>query len=380
MKCRVVQAVLITVLAGIFSEGLAQKNYYVVVGAFSTEGNAKELTTHLPSLQPDTAYAMNQQDHVVQLYVMRTSDAEVALAKSQQLHSTIESESHDGYESILLSELPEGRSVTARKPVIEPAKPDELSADAGTSKGSAGVGAGSIATPAKPMGKLFKFTIADAKGNQLPGKVHFVDLERERDLAAYEAHGYTDILHPMKNKDLALVCGVFGYKQSEKFINYSDPSSEAGVYQDENGAWVIPYNLERLEKGDVSVMYNVAFYKDAVVMLPQSNTDLAELLAMMKENENYEITIHGHCNGKYSRKIIAHPGNNFEMKGAREFYGTAKELSALRADAIHAYLIKNGIAANRIRTFAWGGRYPLVDSQSNLARLNDRIEIEIRKD
>jgi outer membrane protein OmpA-like peptidoglycan-associated protein len=381
MKCRVVQAVLITVLAGIFSQGLAQKNYYVVVGAFSTEGNAKEITTQLPNLNHDTAYAMNQQGHVVQLYVMRTSDEEVALAKSQQLQKTIENAGTLGHEPVLISELPDGRNVTMRKSAAtDPVHPETSSSEAASSRSSGFAGANAIPTPLKPKGKLFRFTISDPSGKQLPGKVHFVDLQHERDIAAYNTDGYTDILSPGKSKDLALVCGVFGYKQSEKFVNYSDPSSEAGVYQDENGAWVIPYNLQRLEKGDVSVMYNVAFHKDAVVMLPSSNSDLSELLRMMKENENYEITIHGHCNGNNSRKIISPADNYFDMKGARQFYGSAKELSALRAEAIRGYLVKNGIDPKRIRTFAWGGRYHLVNPQSSVAKLNDRIEIEIRKD
>jgi outer membrane protein OmpA-like peptidoglycan-associated protein len=127
-------------------------------------------------------------------------------------------------------------------------------------------------------------------------------------------------------------------------------------------------------------MYNVAFHRDAVVMLPQSRTDLDELLRMMQENPNYEITIHGHCNGKYNRTIMKPGDDYFDIRGAKGFYGSAKELSTLRAEAVNAFLTQNGINPKRIKIFSWGGRYPLVDPDSSIRSLNDRIEIEIRKD
>ncbi|HYC84107.1 MAG TPA: hypothetical protein VEB86_02750, partial [Chryseosolibacter sp.] len=102
MKCRGVQALLITVLAGMFVPGLAQKNYYVVVGAFSTEGDAKNFTTYLPSLHADTAYLMTHNNNVVQLFVLRTDNQDVALAKSEQIQHSLEqvSDKASGYESI----------------------------------------------------------------------------------------------------------------------------------------------------------------------------------------------------------------------------------------------------------------------------------------
>lgn len=381
MKCRVAQAVLITVLAGMVVPGLAQKNYYVVVGAFSTEGTEKQFTTHLPVLNADTAYAMSGQDHVVQMYVLKTSDPGVAISKSQLLQRGIEGSSGmaGDYESVFISNLPEGKSVTVTKPLADNLSA-ELIADASSAGSSSPSGGGVATAPMKPKGKLFKFTISDQAGRTMPGKVHFVDLARERDLAAYSADAYADILNPGKNNNLAVVCGLFGYKQTEKFINYSDPSMIEGVYQDENGAWIIPYKLERLEKGDVSVMYNVSFHKDAAVMLPQSRVDLDELVYMMQQNPGYEITIHGHCNGKNERKIIAPGPDCFDIQGSTQFVGSAKELSQLRSDVVRSYLVANGIDGRRIKIFAWGGRYQLVDPYGSAAKLNDRIEIEIRKD
>jgi outer membrane protein OmpA-like peptidoglycan-associated protein len=386
MKCRVTMAVIITALTGIFLPAWAQKNYYVVVGAFSTEGNAKEFTTHLPSMNADTAYAMNDQNSVVHLYVLKTTSEEVAIAKSLHLQQAVENsgtigEDLGGYESISIVNGPEGKNVSLKTGIEAPSKSD-FTGDASSSRSSATLESGGAAPAVKPKSKMFKFTINGPEGQAIPGKVHFVDYRRERDLASYTASIYTDVINPGKNNDMALVCGIFGYKISEKYMDYSNPASIEGAYEDENGAWVIPYDLKRLEKGDVSVMYNVAFLKDAVIMLPFSQSDLDELVAMMKENPEYQITVHGHCNGKNDRKIIAKGSAQgfFDIAGSKQLYGSAKQLSSLRAEAVRDYLVRHDIDAKRIKTFAWGGRYMLTDPQGSYAKLNDRIEIEIRKD
>ena len=117
-------------------------------------------------------------------------------------------------------------------------------------------------------------------------------------------------------------------------------------------------------------------------MLPQSKPELDELVSMMKDNPNYRIKIHGHCNGNNSRKIIAlgPTKNYFTIQGSDERTGTAKELSMLRAEAVQRYLQDNGITTDRSDVYAWGALSMLVPETSTSARLNDRIEIEIRED
>jgi outer membrane protein OmpA-like peptidoglycan-associated protein len=384
MKCRVLQAVLITALMGIFLPTWAQKNYYVVVGAFSTEENEKEFTAHLPTFNQDTAYAMRDQKNLIHLYVLKTGSEDMAIERSLELQKAIEDAKSESpvpgnYESVSINNYNETNEITF-KSESEPLAENVVTADASSSRD--GSSRGSIAlAPTKPKSQFFKFTIEDDNGESVPGKVHFVDFEREKDLATYTSSTYTDLINPGKNEEMALVCGIFGYKQSEKYIDYSSPESIEGAYRDENGAWVIPYRLERLEKGDVSVMYNVGFHKDAVIMLPQSKTDLDELVNMMKENPNYEITIHGHCNGKNERRITTTTSDDlFDVTSSKRIIGSAKMLSDLRAKAIRNYLIRAGIEAGRLKTYAWGGRYMLVKPDSNYASLNDRIEVEIRKD
>jgi outer membrane protein OmpA-like peptidoglycan-associated protein len=213
------------------------------------------------------------------------------------------------------------------------------------------------------------------------GKIHNVNYITEKEIGAYDAGAYMDFSRYAKSGELVLTCGVFGYKFSEKNIDFSKPALIDGAYQDSHGAWVIPYKLERLGKGDVSIMYNVAFHKDAVIMLSQSKGDLDELVKLMDENPDYTIVIHGHCNGKNHRKIIAMGAEQqfFDVNGSLEIYGSAKKLSVLRSHAVKNYLIENGIDEKRIKTFGWGGSDMIADENSPLSKLNDRIEIEIRR-
>jgi outer membrane protein OmpA-like peptidoglycan-associated protein len=379
MKCRGMKVVFATIFTGIFMQGLAQKNYYVVVGAFSTEGNARELTTHLPSTNTDTAYALApDKENMVHLYVLKTEDRETAASKAIQLQKGLEEiNPSSNYDLVTVDNLLDQKSVTVENAL---GYNTTRSTDASDSKTTSSL-EGTLATaPKETLGKRFKFTITAPNGTQLSEKVHLVDFEHEREMASYATSAYTSILNPGRDQDVAVVCGIFGYKQSEKYLDYSDPSMIEGAYRDETNAWVIPYELRRLEKGDVSVMYNVSFHKDADIMLPPSKSDLDELVKMMTENSNYKITVHGHCNGKHDRKITAMGQKYFEVNGSSQFIGSDKQLADLRAKAVKRYLLEHGINEERIKTYAWGGRYMLVDSDHRFSKLNDRIEIEITKD
>ncbi|MFZ6011086.1 MAG: OmpA family protein [Bacteroidota bacterium] len=389
MKSQILRVVLGMALT-ITSWTVVAQNYYVIVGAFTAETQASEFTTQLPHDYMDTAYFSERNQNLLHLYVLKTSSKELAISRTLQLQRQIESATPDNtglignYESIsLTNNLELGNVASRRKIELAGSNASDVAGSRGESPSGSSAAFATTNAPMKPKGKIFKFTISTTIGNALHGSVHHVDFERERDVATFTADAYMDILNPGRNGDpMAVVCGVFGYKQVEKYIDYADPAATEGVYQDEHGAWVIPYTLERLEKGDVSIMYNVTFHKDAVIMLPQSKKELDDLVTMMNENPYYEIKIHGHCNGKNKRKIIAlgPTKNYFDVHGSLEINGSAKTLSCLRANAVRAYLIDQGIDERRLKTFAWGGTYSLVDRHNPHARLNDRVEIEIMKD
>jgi outer membrane protein OmpA-like peptidoglycan-associated protein len=375
MKWRALKTAFAAVLVIVLTTPAFNQNYYLVVGAFaSPENDLRAFTSYIPGQSPDTSYTVKNGDNLMHLYVMKTSSEETAIASAKKLQQALE---HDVRNAPSQGSLGFGERSFSLTPAIEPA---EVTV-ANSSKTSDNVAsAGSAAV--KPKGKAFKFVIAKDDGQQVPALIHQVDFNHGREVRSFAADTYIDVLRPTQGEPMALVCDVFGYKMEEKFIDYNDPSITEGAYLDEEGAWVIPYRLERLNKGDVSVMRNLAFYMDAVVMLPSSKNELDNLVGLMTFNPNYSIRVHAHCNGKNSRKIIALGDNQnfFDVTGAAEIKGSAKQLTTLRADAIRNYLISQGIAENRVKIFGWGGAEMLVGQYDPHSKINDRVEIEILKD
>ncbi len=359
------------------------QNYYVVIGAFAAKENASEFKGFLPNQFVDTSYSYNMKENYLHLYVLRTSDKESAISKALYLKSemeTLKTSETAPLENRSETTFSENQEIIGDQLLYGDSKSEDISASASGSEGMANAGA----VPAKPMGKLFKFTIETPEGSMVRGKVHHVDFANERELAAYSANTSVDLLRPgLNSKPMAVVCGMFGYKEIQKFVNYADPSkTDDQAYVDPQGTWVIPYKLERVEKGDVSVMYNVSFYKDAVVMRESSKVDLDELVKMMQRNPYYEITVHSYCNGRNKREVITLGSNKnyFDVAGSTTLNCSAKELTTFRAEAIRSYLMDHGIDSNRVQIFSWGGSDMVVKGNSEQSNLNDRVEIEITRD
>lgn len=411
--------VLILLISGLTHAQAQTKQYYVVIGAFAKESNAKKFSGYARSRFFQASYEVNSRWKLQYVYVIKTTVRKEAYDQVRILQKEKEFSDSWVYYGILGNPVATQIPITKVEPqVTEPAKQDppvtqdppiqvvetpEIKPDSVTqsdstaavltyllnTKDSASVvtttGVNPLTLPPtkKAKGKYFKFNITTPDGQPLNGKVHHVDFKLGRDLGSYNSYEYNDIMRPSnRTEPMTLVCGIFGYKEVIQLVEYMDPKRTPEVVLDEHETWNIPFKLERLKKGDVSVMYNVSFYKDAVIMLPRSKEELDELVSMMKSNPKYQIKIHGHTNGTSKRKIIGlgEGRNYFDVKGSSEKSGTSKELSEDRASAIRDYLVEHGIEKGRMDLMAWGGSNMLVKETSPSARLNDRIEIEIVKD
>lgn len=386
---RLFQTTCAVLLASITLTVQAQQ-YYGVIGVFSIENNAKKFTGYARSLRLDARYELHTRQNLFYVFVFATPDREAALKDIKTLQEGTEFRDAWVYKGTLGSGTP---VVTKSEPVEQ--KKEEEDAPPHITEITPPVtpavvdSAAAVKTSPPPepkrivKGKLFRFAIQTEDGQAIPGSVHHVDYVRGRDLTTYSGGEAVDVLPPpTANNPMTVVCGIFGYKEVVRIVDYTNPALTEGATQDEQGTWVIPYPMVRMKKGDVSVMYHVSFYKDAVVMLPESKAEIDELVNMMKTNPNYKITIHGHCNGNNDRRIIAlgTSKNYFNITGSDERKGSAKDLSRLRAEAIRSYLEDNGIEKSRSEIFAWGGTNMLVSETSTSAKLNDRIEIEITDD
>ncbi len=232
------------------------------------------------------------------------------------------------------------------------------------------------------VGKNFYFKLFRASNNAVvEGDVDAIDFEKSRLMATYKGNNPVKVLMPAgKSKQVSFVCEVFGYRKLQKEFDPAGPSEE--FYLDEDGNLVLPFELIRLQKGDIAIMYNVFFFKDAGVMRPESRYEVNNLLELLNENPSYKIVIHGHTNGNAAGKIISMGSteNYYSLTGTKEGFGTAKNLSEERALVMKKYLISKGVDAERMDIQAWGGKKPIHDKHAVRANENVRVEIEILSD
>jgi outer membrane protein OmpA-like peptidoglycan-associated protein len=212
----------------------------------------------------------------------------------------------------------------------------------------------------------------------IDGEVDAIDFEKSRKMATYQGNSSVKVMMPSgKTKQISFLCEVFGYRKLQREFDPAVPAED--LYLDDKGNLVVPFELARLQKGDIAIMYNVFFFKDAAVMRPESRYEVNNLLELLVENPTYRIRIHGHTNGNASGKIIRmnKEGNYYSLSETKQGFGSAKELSEERAIVMRDFLVNSGISAERMEVKAWGGRKPIHDKNSVRANENVRVEIEI---
>lgn len=227
-------------------------------------------------------------------------------------------------------------------------------------------------------------SLFNARNNEpIEGDVEIVDTERARLITKIKGNEYVKFPDPKsKSGRITLLTNVFGYRPLQHEINYEQIPADTMQHFIEwaGNHYIVKFDLVRYHKGDINTLYNVFFYNDAAIMLPESRYQLNSLLTMMKENPNYKIMLHGHTNGNSRGRIITMgPSKSFFALAddVKEGIGSAKQLSSERAEVIREWLISEGIAATRIQVKAWGGGRMLHDKNSVNAKKNVRVDVEI---
>lgn len=382
---------------------------YVVIGAFRIHRNATRFTSHAKKdLRLPAKYELNKLRNLYYVYVLNTADRDEAIAEANRLRSESEFKDTWVYNGNLGELKPGQESYTGVdiNPVTNRAMDDVQTGTTNTPESGISETISASANPSitdttptsivetpRPAapepdteieGKKFFFSLTRSTDNQsVEGDVDAIDLEKVKKLGTYKGNMDVKVSKPSgKSGKVSFVCEVFGYRKVQKEVDYNNPSGE-GISSTESGSVSVPFELTRLQKGDIAVMYNVYFFKDASIMRPESRYEINSLLEMLKENPNYEIKIHGHTNGKANGKIISlEEGNTnfFSLSKTKEGFGSAKKLSEERAGIIKEFLVSNGIDASRMQIKAWGGKRPIHDKHSTRAQENVRVEIEILKD
>lgn len=369
---------------------------YVVIGAFEFKKNAVKFTNKASS-EFKATYEVNPNRNLYYVYILKTGNRQEAIAEALRLQANSPYTDTWVYSGPLGSDrgIIRGSDINpvTEQAIVSVTPTDSPVSDPGVSKEEPEetepgeeVSTNKIAVEPIPVAantdkqKNFFFKIYRADNNSAQeGNVDVIDVERLRKLGTYEGNKAVQVTSPgTASGNITLLCEVFGYRKVQKNINFSNPEGEDIAFQD--NTYQVPFELVRLQKGDIAVMYNVYFFKDAAVMRPESRWEVNNLLEMLNENPKYKIKIHGHTNGNASGKIISKTDksdNFFSLTNTKDGFGSAKKLSEERATIIRDYLVANGIDASRMHVKAWGGKRPVVDKMHTQAQNNVRVEIEI---
>ncbi len=402
----------ISTLQGQSTPGSEDTNY-VVIGAFSILKNAEEFVGRAKAEKYPATFAMNTNRQLYYVYVDQTDDKSAAFEEALKLRK--ESAYWDTWvysgllggeygQAIRASGVRGGKDInpsTGKRmedvtiedrisSVLVEASPETIVQDTvQVNVDESEITSGQekrkkeeeLVVKAGSKAFLFKVTSA-LRGKEIAGEVNMVDPEKSRKLGAYGTNELVVIKQPSPSGQVGFECEIFGYRKEQKQVDFNDPAKTELVSIGDKGEVVVPFDLVRLRKGDVSILYKVYFFKDAGVMRPDSREEIDRLVEMMKENDKYKIRIHGHTNGGGAGKIIAlgEEKNFFSLIGSDEGHGSSKKLSEVRAETVREYLITAGIDKSRMQIKAWGGKRGIYDKNHAQAHNNVRVEIEILED
>ena len=394
LLCFLLTSLLSEVSAQVASSELSP-GYYVVVGAYSEtkEDYAKRFVESLNKNGNNASYGFNPSRNLFFVYLNYYTTLKESLKNMERARRS--GKFVDAWVRVVPGDIDTPISVKEKEPETTPVteEPKKETPVVATDPASTKpVDDYSDVTdneeikqyPHMTLGNTEVFlSLYNATNNRIvDGDVQVIDTDRAKPIMKVKGNEYLLLPDPKsKSGQLTLICDVFGYRKIQNEINYPVPLADTvKSYVDLMGTTVvINFDLVRYRKGDISTLYNVYFYNDAAIMLPDSKFELNNLLQMLQENPKYRIRLHGHTNGNYHGKIVTlGPDKNFfSLTGAKESIGSSADLSEQRAQVIKEYLISKGIDASRLEIKAWGGKRPLYDKNSVNAKKNVRVEVEM---
>lgn len=370
----------------------AQDEYYVTIGVFAVQDNAVRYTAKANKAGFSAQYAINTERNYYYVYLLQTPEKRKAVSFMVKVRA--ESDYKDAW--VFIGHLGVDRPVEEKpaEPVVTPAvtpviapvvaetKTEPTPTDAAVKKDSV-IEVKPTPPPVKRVvkGKLFTFKFINAEnGNEIRGEVHFAESKKATQYQAFKADEVIDLPTPKNSAGVYYITTIApGYKPVITPFNFKDPlpvSSGTGS----EGELIIPLSLERAKRGDYIEFNNVSFFRNSVVLHPQSQMELDGLADLMKEHKDYQVRIHGHCNGNEDRDIItlgtstkffdSDPGNVKKK-------ASAKELTLFRAEAVRKYLISQGVEEDRMKVKGEGGKLMIYPQTSVYANYNDRVEVEV---
>ncbi len=160
------------------------------------------------------------------------------------------------------------------------------------------------------------------------------------------------MFYVMLNRNYAFTVAEPGYLYTSKFVNQGKANS---IGEPE----VLEIELQPIEIGAEVQLYNIYFETDSFRILSQSESELQNLVTFLTNNKDLKVEIQGHTDSSGNAE------NN-------------RVLSEKRAKSVVDYLVKNGIANNRLKSGGYGDKVPIASNDTPEGRmLNRRTTIKI---
>ena len=194
-----------------------------------------------------------------------------------------------------------------------------------------------------------------ANGQPIGAKVIFSALPGGQEEGVAQSNprtGEFTIVLP-RGKNYALSTEAAGFWGENQSFDVTDITTYAEITKD------LP--MVPLAVGAVVKMNNLFFDKGTANLLPESEPQMDQIVALLNDNPTMVIELGGHTDNR------GVPSANIR-------------LSLERVQAVKAYLTDNGIAPERVETVGYGGDKPVADNRYEETRaLNRRVEIKVLK-
>ena len=142
-------------------------------------------------------------------------------------------------------------------------------------------------------------------------------------------------------------------------------------------------NLNQMQTGNTFALKGIEYDFDKSTLRDESKKELNNLIAILKENPKLEIEISSHTdaarNVEMATKVLRRYGKEYSVEAHNlmsKKYNIL--LSKRRADAVVAYLSKNGISSNRLIATGYGEEEPIATNETEEGRqINRRTEFKV---